>query len=92
MYANCLLKKGLYPPFASGGLWRRWCLLLSASVRRYPPEVFGGANFSCTKRLSNIRHPSTKRIDTVFIYDGLNREDADKQALSEIIVRMERLK
>ena len=92
MYTNYLSTKELYPPFASGGLWRRWCLLLSAGIRHHPPEVFGGANFSCAKRLSNIRHPSTKRIDTVFIYDGLSREDADKQALSEIIVRIERLK
>ena len=92
MCANCLSIKRLCPPFASGGLWRRWCLLPSAGVRRYPPEAFGGANFRYAKRLSNIRHPSTKRIDIVFIYDGLNREDADKQALSEIIVRIERLK
>ena len=92
MYANHLSVNELYPPFVNGGLWRMWCLLLSAGVRRYPPEVFGGANFSCAKRLSNIRHPSTKRIDTVFIYGGLSREDANKQALSEITFRIERLK
>jgi len=74
MYANYLSENKLCPPVIIGGLWRTWHLLLSAGVRRYPPETFGGANFSCAKGLSNIRHPIAERIDTAFIYGGLRKK------------------
>ena len=92
MYANSLSIKGLNPPIASGGLWRRWCWLLSDGVRRYPPKAFGGANRRTSKDLTNIRHLAAKREAGIIIFGGLSREDADKQALSEITVTMERLK
>jgi len=63
MYAKRLSENKLCPPFVSGGLWRRWCLLLSASIRHHPPEVFGGANHRASKNLANIRHLDIKRID-----------------------------
>jgi len=61
MYANYLPIKELYPPFASGGLWRTWYLLLSASIRHHPPEAFGGANYLTEKDLTNIRHRTKKK-------------------------------
>ena len=48
--------------------------MLSAGIRHYPPEAFGGTNFSYEKKLGNIRHSSIKRIDTVIIYDGLRKK------------------
>jgi len=66
--------KRLYPPLTSGGLWRTWCLLLSAGVRHHPPEAFGGAKFSCKKNLNDIRHPNTKGEDSIVIYGGLRKK------------------
>ena len=73
MYINYLFIKGLYPPLAMGGLWRRWYLLLYSGIRHYPPEAFGGANFNYKKSLGNIRCSTTKRIDTVVICGGLRK-------------------
>jgi len=73
MYAKCLSIKGLYPPFASGGLWRKWCLPSFAGIRHHPPEAFGGAKFSHKKNLNDIRHPNTKREDSIVIYGGLRK-------------------
>jgi hypothetical protein len=56
MYAKCLSVKELPPPFASGGLWRMWCLVSFAGIRHHPPNGFGGAKYSIVKGLTNIRH------------------------------------
>ncbi len=56
MYDKYLSVKGLYPPFASGGLWRMWCLLSFAGIRQHPPKASGGANYRVYKDLTNIRH------------------------------------
>jgi len=74
MYTNYLPTKELYPPFISGVLWRMWCLLSFVGIRHYPPKVFGGANCLGNRDLTNIRHPSTERIDTAFIYGGLRKK------------------
>lgn len=71
MCAECLTIKGLHPPFASGGLWRMWRLLQSASIRHHPPEAIGGT-MSCTEKdLSNIRHLRAEREGDDIICGGL---------------------
>ncbi len=71
MYTKPLSVNELYPPFASGGLWQMLRLVLSAGIRHHPPKSIGGANRIAIKDLTNIRHPSTKRMYTVIIYGGL---------------------
>ncbi len=86
MYAKCLSTKTLPPPVAGGGLWRTWCMPLFTGIRQHPPEAFGGANCCYTKELNNIRHPATKRRDTVIVYGGLQKKiyEHDKQISKNI--------
>ena len=86
MYAKCLSVIELPPPFESSGLWRMWCLLSSAGIRQPPPRAFGGANCSNKKNLIDIRHPATKRINTIIIYDGLQKKIYELEKLQKIIL------
>jgi hypothetical protein len=81
MYANYLSENKLYPPFASGGLWRTWCLLPFACIRHHPPEAFGGANHRASKDLTNIRHLAAKREDGIAVYGGLREKILTKNIL-----------
>jgi len=78
MYINYLSVKGLYPPFASGGLWRTWCLLLFSGIRHYPPKHYGGANLRASKDLTNIRHLAAKRESDIILYGGLQKKISEK--------------
>ena len=70
MCAKHLSVNELYPPFAGGGLWRMWCLLLFASIHHHPPEAFDGAKSLLTQDLSNVRHLRVERENDGAIYGG----------------------
>ena len=74
MYVKRLSENKLYPPFASGGLWRTWCLFLFSGIRHYPPKHYGGANHIASKDLTNIRRLTAKRESGIVIHSGVQKK------------------